>query len=308
LPRQCSNDYVVSTSIVLIAHFSELLDMTKRWFSNLNALSLGALALILGASSAVQAQNVLPITNTSTTTDDPLVFYRAYNDAVNAGRLQDAASNATRAWQAAETKWGASNPNTAGLAFNAAWSAALVDKSPERLDAAKRAVELAPTATASYSPEEARFLLAYAEYFSVETKDRPAEAPKLAAAAQAVENTWGDYLIVNALINAASMSAGPRRGRSTISIAERALVAIDRLAPNDGNFRALALLARAQGRLSANIDQEEAVADLIQARVAYGPMRAVDDKTWGSLAAWEMASRSVVASLNNFQQTTGSRL
>lgn len=42
---------------------------------------------------------------------------------------------------------------------------------------------------------------------------------------------------------------------------------------------------RARGRLMTRVDQEEAIADLIQARVAYGAMRGKDDKSWGTLAA-----------------------
>jgi TonB family protein len=50
------------------------------------------------------------------------------------------------------------------------------------------------------------------------------------------------------------------------------------------------------------------VADLIQARVAYGPMRSADDKSWGSLAAWELASRSIVISVNNLSMGTATRI
>jgi hypothetical protein len=269
---------------------------------------LGALAVAAIASPAMAQTSSSPPTAVIAPNTDPLVAYRAYNQALETGTLEDAARYATQAWQLAEAKWGPTNPNTGGLAFNAAWSAALVGKSTERMDAAKRAVELVATSGDAYALPEAQFLLAYAEFFATDMKDRPKMAPKLAEATAPVEATWRDYLVVNALINAAVQGAVNGRGRATIRVAERTLVAIDRLTPTDNNSRALALLARAQGRLMARDDQEEAVADLIQARVLYGPMRSVDDSTWGSLAAWETASRSVVKTVDNFNQTTGSRI
>lgn len=250
-----------------------------------------------------------PQVNSPSAQSDPLISYRAYAEAVNSGNLPEAARHGTLAWQLAETKWGASNPNTPGLAFNAAWSAALIGKSAERIDAARRAVELAPSARGAYTLPEAQFLLAYAEYFATPVAARPSAAPKLAAAALPIEATWSDYLLVNALVTSANIGASRNRGRATVAIAERALVAIDRLSPNDKESRVMALFARAQGRLAAGYDQEEAVADLIQARVSYGPMRYADDKSWGALAAWEMAARSVVITEDRYANTTtGSRL
>jgi TonB family protein len=267
-------------------------------------------ATLMAVTTTAAMAQTPPIVQTAAlaTNTDPLVAYRAYNEAVTNGSLVDAARHAAQAWQLAETKWAATNPNTAGLAFNAAWSAALIGKSADRIDAARRAVELAPVSQEAYALAEAQFLLGYAEYFATDLKDRAAAAPKLAAAALPVEATWGDYLLVNALVNAANYGAVAGRSRATIAVADRALVSIERLSPNDNNSRALALLARAQGRLLSRVDQDEAIADLIQARVAYGPMRSVDDKTWGTLAAWEMASRSVVLTINSFQSTTGTRI
>lgn len=279
--------------------------ISMKYAAGIVALALSA--GMIGISAPAQAQVALPTSSTAPVTD-PIVAYTAYNNAVNAGKLADAARHAALAWQLAETKWGATNTNTAGLAFNAAWSAALVGKSAERIDAARRAVELSPRAPDAYSLPEAQFLLAYAEYFAAEAKDRQSAARKLATAALPVEGTWNDYLIVNALVTAANLGTGERFGRATVAVADRALVVIDRISPSDTENRALAYLARARGRLTAGIDREEAVADLIQARVAYGPMRGLDDKSWGALAAWEMASRSVVATANSIQQTTGTRI
>lgn len=276
------------------------------------ALTMGLVFVptqLLAQTAATTAAAASTSTSTSTSNNtDPMVPYRAYAAAVNSNNLADAARFGSEAWQLAEAKWGSTSANTAGLAYNAAWSAALAGKSSDRLDAAKRAVELAPIATESYSLQEAQFLLAYAEFFAIEQKDRDKAAPKLAAAALPVEATWNDYLLINALVNAAIMGSDRSRGGSTIAIADRALSAIDRLNPNDGNSRSLALLARAQGRLSQESDLEEAVADLIQARVAYGAMRTADDRTWGKLAAWEVASRSFLTTTENLRFTTGSRL
>jgi TonB family protein len=279
--------------------------------SKFKYLIVSSLALI-GSNALAQATPALqPVSSNSSapTQIDPLAMYKSYNEALDAGRVREAAGFATQAWQAAEAKWGASNPNTAGLAYNAAWSAALIGKSPDRLDAARRAVELAPRATASYSLDEAQFLLAYGEYFATDPKDRPIAAAKLAQAALPIEDKWSDFLIVNALTSSAFVGTPVAQGRTTVAIAERALAAIDRVSPNDKDNRTLALFARAQGRLIARVDQVEAVADLVQARVAYGPMRNPDDKAWGALAAWELAARSVVISNDAVSFTqTGSRI
>jgi hypothetical protein len=266
-----------------------------------------ALLAVFSSSAFAQSAPLVQVTNPSINTD-PIVAYNAYNEAVNAGKLADAARFATEAWQLGEAKWGSNSANTAGLAFNAAWSAALVGKSVERMDAARRAVELAPIATSSYSAQEAQFLLAYAEFFAADTNGRQAAARKLSAAALPVEGTWNDYLIINALVTSANLGSGRNYGRETIAIADRALAAIDRLSPNDTENRALAYLARAQGRLTAGIDREEALADVIQARVAYGPMRGVDDTSWGVLAAWEIAINSVLITTANIEMTTGTRV
>jgi TonB family protein len=246
---------------------------------------------------------------TSSQDGDPMVPYRAYRAAVESGNLAQAATEALSAWRLAEARWGASNPNTAGLAYNAAWSAVLVGKAGDRIDAGRRAVELAPQARDAYDVLEAQFLLAYGEYFAAKVEDRPKLAAKLAAAALPIETTWQDYLVVNALVQSVTNGVTESRGRVSVALADRTLAVIDRVAPTDRNARALTLLARAQGRLVGGFDSEEAVADLIQARVAYGPMRGLDDPNWGTLGAWELAARSVVLTNDNLTQTmTGTRI
>jgi TonB family protein len=279
----------------------------------LNGKSLVALLALSLPCSGLNAQTApaaqLIATSTSATSDaDPLALYKSYDEALNANRLTDAARFAAQAWQAAETKWGATNPNTGPLAYNAAWSAALVGRSSERIDAARRAVELARGRTEGYTLPDAQFLLAYGEYFATPEKDRVSGATKLAAAAMPVSTTWNDFLIVNALVTSANVGVGSGRGRATIEIADRALASIDRLTPEDNNSRVMALFARAKGRLLTGREREEAVADLVQARLAYGPMKVADDKTWGALAAWELAIRSVLATAQNNQASTGTRI
>jgi TonB family protein len=279
----------------------------------LNAKSIAALLALslpcsgLNAQTAPAAQ-LIASSSSATTEADPIALYKAYDEAMNANRLNEAASFATQAWQAAETKWGTSNPNTGPLAYNAAWSAALVGKSSERIDAARRAVELARGRTEGYTLPDAQFLLAYGEYFATPEKDRPSAAAKLAVAAVPVSTTWNDFLIVNALVTSANVGVGPSRARATIDIADRALASIDRLTPEDDNSRVMALFARAKGRLLTGRDREEAVADLVQARVVYGPMKVADDKTWGALAAWELAIRSVISTAQINQNYTGTRI
>jgi TonB family protein len=271
----------------------------QKLLISLSVISLGLSALPVFAQTTQMATT----SATALAQDDPMVPYRAYREAVEKGELNQAATQAARAWQLAETKWGATNPNTAGLAYNAAWSAALIGKSAERLDAARRAVELAPQARESYDVKEAQFLLAYSEYFATKPEDRPKEAAKLAAAALPVETTWTDYLVVNALVQSLTNGMSETRGRQNVALADRTLAVIDRVAPNDKNARALTLLARGQARLLARVDTEEAVADLVQARVAYGYMRQPDDLTWGALGAWEMTARSIALTNDAFTQS-----
>jgi TonB family protein len=259
-------------------------------------------------SQAASASQPVAYAMATTSDVDPIALYKSYDEAVNANRLTDAARFANDAWQAAEAKWGAGNPNTGALAYNAAWSAALIGKSADRVDAARRAIALITPTTAAYTAKDAQFLLAYGEFFATPEGDRAAAAPKLAAAASEVEATWGDFLIVNALVSSANVGATSGRSRATIETADRALATIERLTPNDTNSRVMALFARAKGRLLSGRARDEAVADLVQARVAYGPMKVVDDKTWGALAAWELAIRSVVRTAQINQTYTGTRI
>jgi TonB family protein len=274
------------------------------------ALTICALTVLLtGGHGLAQTSPQTPASAPTANPNDPLVAYRAYNAAVANNDFVQAATQAALAWRAAEATWGGSNPNTAGLAYNAAWSSALIGKSAERVDAARRAVELAPKATSVYDLSEAQFLLAYSSFFAAKPEERAKLASGLAAAALPVEATWPDYLLVNALVQSAKSGVSEVRGRVTVGVAERALVALERLTPNDKDSRVIALVARAQGRLLGRFDEEEAIADLIQARVVYGPMRQPDDLTWGVLGAWELAARSLVQSNDSLiGSATGSRV
>ncbi|NJR20591.1 MAG: hypothetical protein HC777_03465 [Hyphomonadaceae bacterium] len=267
---------------------------------------LGNTQPIPSQANAPQPVNLPAIQGTS---DDPMVSYRAYSSAVEAGNFDQAAVHGLEAWRQAEAKWGGANPNTAGLAYNAAWSGALVSKASERVDAARRAVELAPQARGSYSLAEANFLLAYTEYFAAKPADRPNLSAKLAAAAQPVESSWNDFLVAHALVQALANGMNNARPRISFDLAQRALAVIDRVTPTDTNARAVTLLSRGQARLQGGFDREEAIADLVQARVAYGPMRQTDDLVWGTLGAWEAAARAVVVTQEGFDRSeTGTRI
>jgi TonB family protein len=277
-------------------------------------VSLG-LSLIMGASLMIgpaqaSGSGETPTTVSASAVDpaDPIAAYRAYEAAVNAGNLQDAATQAHRAWQLAETKWGATRANTASLAFNAAWSAALIGKGPERIDAAQRAVDLAELGKDAYPADDAKFLLAYARFLALPTEERANNFEPLSVAARAVEGTWNDFLIIDALVNSAYASVGYSRGRKTMDLADRALAVITRLKPDDNNQKAVAYTLRGQGRLFTRRDYDEAMADFVQARVLYGPMRRTDDTTWGHLAAWEAAARSLGLSNNEVGERTGTRI
>jgi TonB family protein len=271
--------------------------------------------LILGVSLAIgpaqaSGSGETPPTVSTPAVDpsDPIAAYRAYEAAVNAGNLQEAATQAHRAWQLAETKWGDTQANTASLAYKAAWSAALIGKGSDRIDAAQRAVNLAALGKDTYTSDDAKFLLAYAQFLALPNEERANNFEPLSVAARAVEGTWNDVLIIDALINSAYASVGYYRGHKTIDLADRALAAITRLKPDDNTQKAVAYNLRGQGRIFTRRNSDEARADFVQARVLYGPMRRTDDTTWGHLAAWEAAAQAVVHSNVAAGERTGSRI
>lgn len=240
-------------------------------------------------------------------TTDPMISYRAYEQAIQAGNLKEAADHAQTAWQAAEGKWGGSNPNTAGLAYNAAWSAALANQPNRALEPARRAVELAPGATQAYRAEEAAFLLAYAEFFTADKAAQPRKAVTLLATAKPVARTWGDMLFADGLIAASySLSLSGRFGQG-LEASNLALSHLDQLNPKDSTRRPLALLGRGIAKMMRK-EMVEAHSDVLEAQIAYGPERTRDDGDWAKLQAWGMVMDSLARSTGATDQPTGTNL
>lgn len=263
-------------------------------------LLLGATFLVLSVGTA--------LADTAPATVDPMVAYRAYDQAVAEGKLAEAAVHAQTAWKNAEAAWGPKNANTAGLAFNAAWSLALVGKAPQGMDAAKRAVELADVGAKAYKASEAQFLLAFAELQAAPVGQRRQKAEALDSAAQAIEGSWGDTLIVDSLVEASITLSTMGRSKKGAELAARSATELDRLLPNDQSRRALTLLARAVSKL-ADIDKvPSAYSDAVDARLAYGKMRRPDDAMWGMLSAWELVIRGIHEAGRGSRSTIGTNI
>ncbi|CAN1495742.1 hypothetical protein MCERH10_00333 [Caulobacteraceae bacterium] len=246
--------------------------------------------------------------STNSTSNDPMIAYRAYDQAVAEGKLTDAAAYAQVAWKNAETTWGPTNANTAGLAFNAAWSLALIGKAPEGLEPAKRAVELAEVGAKAYQASEAQFLLAYVEFEAATTRQLPKKAQAIDVAAQAVEGTWGDMLVADALLRASIHFSVTGRSSLGAKLAERSAAEVQRLNPKDVDRLALVNLARAVSKLSDQNKLLVAYEDILKARIAYGPMRQSDDPTWGALSAWQMVVNGLIQATNSSNEGTASRI
>jgi hypothetical protein len=246
--------------------------------------------------------------STNPTSNDPMIAYRAYDQAVAEGKLTDAAAYAQVAWKNAETTWGPSNANTAGLAFNAAWTLALIGKGPDALEPAKRAVELAEVGAKAYKASEAQFLLAYAEFEAATTRQLPKKAQAIDVAAQAVEGAWGDMLVADALLRASIHFSVTGRSSLGAKLAERSAAEVQRLNSKDVDRLALVNLARAVSKLSDQNKLLIAYEDILKARVAYGPMRQPDDPTWGALSAWQMVVNGLIQATNSANGGTASRI
>mgnify|MGYP001586865576 CR=1 FL=1 len=228
---------------------------------------------------------------------DPMVSYAAYNTAIEAGNLADAATHAMAAWRAAETTWGASNPNTGGLAYNAAWSAMLVGKPDVAVEPARRAVEMGAVPNAPYAIDEANFLLAYAEFQIATPEQRERLVRRFVQKIEKVEASWGDFLIVNALNSASNSMLGTESPREARELANKALAQITRLEMASPMAKATAFFNRGRAQMYLR-NHQEAVSDLIDARIAYGREHDHEDKTWGQLAAWHSAAIALAQSDN----------
>lgn len=238
---------------------------------------------------------------------DPVLAYRAYETAIKAGKLVEATNFAYEAWQAAETKWGASNPNTAALAYNAAWTAALNNQPTKGIEPAKRAITLATVAQQAYRPEEAAFLLAYSDFFAASTDEQTKKSEELVKAAKAVQGNWGDLLIVDALIAASYSLVSGNRSAQANEAAAISLSELVRINPSDTRRRPMALLVKGISRMRLG-ESFDGQSDVLEAQLAYGKMRRPDDADWGKLQAWGLVMDSVARSAGARDNQTGSRL
>lgn len=264
--------------------------------------------LLLGVTFLAFSMGPAWADSTPAVSADPMVAYRAYDQAVAEGKLSEAAVHAQTAWKNAEAAWGPTNPNTAGLAFNAAWSLALVGKAPEGMDAAKRAVELADVGAKAYKASEAQFLLANAEFEAATTNQLPKKAQAIDLAAKAVEGSWGDMLVADALLRASIHFSVSGKSSLGAKLAERSSAEVQRLNPVDVDRLALVNLARAVSKLSDQNKLLVAYEDILKARVTYGPMRRPDDPTWGALSAWQMVVNGLIQANNSSNGGTASRI
>ncbi len=262
---------------------------------------LGVTCLAFSVGSAF-ADSSNPASN------DPMIAYRAYDQAVADGKLVDAAAHAQVAWKNAETTWGPTNANTAGLAFNAAWSLALIGKAPEGMDAAKRAVELAEVGAKAYQASEAQFLLAYAEFEGAEQGQQRKKLDALDKAAKAIEGSWGDMLVADALIKASILASVTAQSTKGANLAERGLAEVTRLNPNQNDRLSMVYLARAISKLVDSRTFRAAHEDIIKARVLYGQKKAPEDRIWGTLSAWEGVVHGLIQSTSPTAHITGSRI
>jgi hypothetical protein len=259
-------------------------------------------SLIAGAFGPVWAETV-----DKKTQSEPLVAYTAYTEAIKVGKVAEAAEHAQVAWQKAEVAWG-KTANTAGLAFNAAWSLALIGKAKEGLPAAKRAVELAPLARESAMAADAQFLLANAEFdaASLDNKGRAAEA--IDSAAKGVEGSWGDMLVADSLIKASIYLSNAGKSRKGAELAERSFAEVQRLNPSDQDRLSTVYLARAVSKLSDIDKLSAAYEDVLQARLMYGKSRASSDTSWGTLSAWQLVIAGIIETVSNSENNAGSRI
>jgi hypothetical protein len=259
-------------------------------------------SLIVGAFGPAWAETV-----DTKAQSDPLVAYRAYTQAIKEGKVVEAAEQAQIAWQKAELAWG-KTANTAGLAFNAAWSLALIGKAKEGLPAAKRAVELASLAGESFMATEAQFMLANAEFDAANLDTRSRKAEALDSAAKAVEGSWGDMLVADSLVKASINLSSSGKSRKGAELAERSFAEVQRINPNDQDRLAMVNLARAISKLSFRDKLPSAYEDIVSARLAYGKSRSANDKTWGMLSAWQLVVHGIMHATGNTMSNTGSRI
>lgn len=250
-------------------------------------LSFGFAALSGGLCFA-QANNANPAPN-------PIEFYNLYNNAINSENFDAAAGYAIQAWRAAEQKWGNTNPQTGALAYNAAWSQGLIGKPQDGLAPARAAVEIAPIAGDFYVLEEAKFLLAYYSFKSMDIEHQRRKVDDLVTTISPIEDRWQDTIVIDALTDAAIASLSKSTAEKSIDLSTRAITQIQRLYPQEKTRSINALLVRMQANLLAH-ESKNAISDIVDARLKYGRPNGANDNVWNLLNVWEMAARAVAYS------------
>ena len=245
--------------------------------------------------SEAQAQANTNSINPTSSETDPMIAYRAYNVSIEAGDIATAANEAQKAWRAAEVKWGASNANTAALAYNAAWANELAGKPDIALEPARRAVELAPNAKNSYKLEDAEFLRANAEYNLASPEQKLRLTGQFASIAKKVASDWNDTLIISALNSISSNYLELERPGNAKDIANLALLQIRRLNLETQFIEAITMFNRGRANMFLR-NYKESVSDIIDARILYGASETEDDLAWGKLAAWHYAAKALAVS------------
>lgn len=176
------------------------------------------------------------------------------------------------------------------------------------MDAAKRAVELAEVGAKAYQGSEAQFLLAYAEFEAAEQGQQRKKLDALDKAAKAIEGSWGDMLVAEALIKASILASVKAQSTKGADLAERSLAEVTRLNPNQNDRLSMVYLARAISKLADIRTMRAAYEDIIKARVLYGQRKAPEDRIWGTLSAWEMVAHGLIQSTSGSSEVIGTRI
>lgn len=259
----------------------------------------GTPPVALAAPVANLPPAVAPLSN------DPIAHYRAYEAAMTRNDLRGAAAAAMLAWQTGERVWSGKNLNLPGLAFNAAWSLGLINKISEAQEPARRAVALAAQYPGSVEPNEAAFLLAYADLMATKSK-RHLEAFNRASAA--LDNSgWSDFLLARSYLDGAQLSLELELPRQARDLIDRGLAETARISPGNNMIRTNLLVLRTQSNLHLG-QYGHAVGEAMEARRSYGLPKSDRDLDWAALAAWEGASRAVFESVKGPTKRTGSRI
>jgi hypothetical protein len=237
--------------------------------------------------------------------DDPFAHYRAYEAAISAGNIQAASEAAQKAWRTGERVWNGDNPNLPGLAFNAAWTLGLLNKTAEAREPALRAVALAAQYPDKVNIKEAQFLATYATLVAQPSRG---QIDAFDTAAKALEGSaWDDFLLARSYSDAARIALNFNQARKAQQFVARGLAETQRLGGDNSNLRTNFQVMQTMTSLQLG-DYRRAVTEAVEARRIYGRPKSERDLNWASLAAWEAAARSVYLSRRLSPSSTGTRI